>query len=107
MPIITKQFEISSYPETYRIYHTWDDLNAEQKDACYDQCYDDVGSHFWFNDRGVAFWLEADLQPLQFRLNKWKYYLSYFGGKYVARFNTDKAGEVFSITLAKIEEIQE
>jgi len=107
MTIITKKFEVFNYPETYPVYLTWDDLNEDQKEACYDQGYDNVGSHFWFNDSGVAFWLESDLQPLQFGFNGWQYYLSYFGSGCVARFNRDDNGSVFSITLAEIEEIQE
>ena len=108
MPIIMKKFEISNYPETYPIYHTWNDFDEEQKEACYERGYNEDHSPFWFMD-GMAFSLEGDIHPLQgvFEcFGDYPYYLTYWDTTYLAKFN-GVCGYIISITLAQIEEIQE
>lgn len=103
-----KTFQVATETTTYPVTREWDDLDEEQKEACYEQGYDEDYSLFWFID-GVAFSLEGDLYPLQgvFEcFGDYSHYTTYWGTTYLAKFN--RVGMYFvSITLAKIEEIQE
>lgn len=103
-----KTFQVSTETTTYPVIRNWNDLDEEQKEACYEQGYDEDYSLFWFID-GVAFSFEGDLHTLQgvFEcFGDYPHCLACWGTTYLAKFNVVN-GFTASITLAKIEEIQE
>lgn len=106
--MLKRTFQVATETTTYPVVRNWDDLDSEQRDACYLQGYDEDHSLFWFVD-GAAFSLQGDLHLLQGIFNcfgGYCHYLTYLGSTYLAKFNVVN-GFTASITLAKIEEIQE
>jgi len=106
--MLKKTFQVATETTTYPVVRNWVDLNEEQKEACYAQGYDEDHSLFWFID-GVAFSFEGDLHTLQgvFEcFGDYSHYTTYWGTTYLAKYNRVN-GFTASITLAKIEEIQE
>lgn len=108
--MLKRTFQVSEDTTTYPVVRNWDDLDSEQRDACYLQGYDEEHSFFWFMDDGAAFSFEGDLHPLQGVFDgfgDYCYYLNYLlGTTYLAKFN--KVGRYYvSITIAEINETQE
>lgn len=106
--MLKKKFQVSDDTTTYSVIRNWDDLNSEQRDACYLQGYDEDHNLFWFMD-DMAFSFEGDLHTLQgvFEcFGDYPHYLAYLGSTYLAKFNVVN-GFTASITLAKICQIQE
>lgn len=105
--MLKKTFQVATDTTTYPVIRNWDDLNSEQRDACYTQGYDEDHSLFWFID-GLAFSFEGDLHPLQGVFDcfgDYRNYLGYKGTTYLAKFNL-VGGFAVSITLATIEVIE-
>jgi hypothetical protein len=106
--MLKKTFQVSDDTTTYPVICNWDDLDEEQKEACYQQGYAEDHYLFWFIGT-AAFSFEGDLHSLQgvFEcFGDYSYYLDYRGSTYLAKFNVVN-GFTASITLAKIEEVQE